>query len=76
MHTEPRFKPDLAALGHEVARRRQARGWSIDRLAEEAGISRKTVMSVEHATKGLKVATAYAVAQALGVSLAELVEVV
>lgn len=52
-----------------MARLRRERGWSIDRLAEAADVSRKTVINVENAHKGLRLSTAHA----LGVPLAELV---
>ena len=65
--------PDLRAFGHEVARLRRAKGWSIDALAEAAGISRKTVMNVESARKGLRLTTAHDLAHALDVPLGELV---
>lgn len=64
--------PDMRAFGVEVARLRRGRGWSIDRLAEEADISRKTVIAIEGAQKGLRVSTAHAIAHALGVPLGEL----
>lgn len=65
--------PDLVAFGHAVARLRRDRGWSIDRLAEVAGVSRKTVINVENAHKGVRLTTAHALATALDVRLAELV---
>jgi DNA-binding XRE family transcriptional regulator len=65
--------PDLVAFGHEVARLRRERGWSIDVLAETAGISRKTVINVEGAKKGLRLSTAHDIAHALDVPLSELV---
>lgn len=64
---------DLQAFGHEVARLRAAKGWSIDTLAEAAGVSRKTIMNIEHASKGLRLSTAHALAHALEVPLPELV---
>lgn len=66
---------DLRAFGHQVARLRHQLGWSIDRLAEEAGVSRKTIMNIESASKGLRLSTAHDLAHALGVPLPDLVGV-
>lgn len=70
---EPPPTADLRAFGHEVARLRAQKGWSIDTLAEAAGVSRKTIMNIEHASKGLRLSTAHDLAHALGVSLPDLV---
>lgn len=67
---------DLRAFGVEVARLRHERGWSIDALAEAAGVSRKTIMNVEGAKKGLRLTTAHDIAHALEVPLPDLVKAV
>lgn len=69
----PTPSPDLHALGVEVARLRNARNWSIDRLAAGSGVHRKTIIEVEAGRVAAKVSTLHAIAHALGVPLAELV---
>lgn len=64
---------DLSALGVEIARQRRAKGWSIDRLAEAAGVHRKTVIEVEAGRVAAKVSTVHALAHALGVDVGDLV---
>lgn len=74
MHpTPPIPPPDLVALGHEVARLRRERGWSLDKLADASGVSRKTLINLENAHKEPRVGTLHAVAHALGAPLATLV---
>lgn len=65
--------PDFRSLGHEVARLRAERGWSIDRLAEEAGVSRKSVINTEGAHNRPTLATLHGLAHGLGVPLSDLV---
>ncbi|MDK9638801.1 helix-turn-helix transcriptional regulator [Propionibacterium freudenreichii] len=69
----PAPKPDLRALGVQVARLRHDRDWSIDRLAAGSGVHRKTIIEVEAGRVAAKVSTLHAIAHALGVPLAELV---
>lgn len=59
----------------EIAKTRHARGWSIDRLAEESGVGRRTIINLEGAIKTPRIDTLYAVAAALDVPLADLVSV-
>jgi len=63
------------ALGIEIAKVRHEKGWSIDRLAEESGVGRRTIINLEGALKTPRVDTLYAVAAALDVPLTELVAV-
>lgn len=69
----PPPKPDLRALGVEVARLRHERGLSIDRLAEASGVHRKTIIEVEAGRVAAKVSTLHGIAHALGVPLPDLV---
>lgn len=69
----PTPKPDLRALGVEVARLRHDRGWSIDRLAAGSGVHRKTIIEVEAGRVAAKVSTLHSIAHALGVPLTQLV---
>ncbi|MFD4740639.1 helix-turn-helix transcriptional regulator [Streptomyces virginiae] len=76
MHTEP--PPDWAPARRRVigARLREARtvaGLSQERLAEMAGIDRKTVVRLEGGTSDARLTVWLRLARALGVSLAELV---
>lgn len=65
--------PDLRALGVEVARLRRERGMSIDRLAEAAGVHRKSIIQIEAGRVAAKISTLHGIAHALGVPLPELV---
>lgn len=65
--------PDQRSLGLEVARRRLAKGWSIERLAEEAELSRRSVINVENGHHLPDLRTVHALAHALDVGLGELV---
>lgn len=63
---------DAQALGHEIARRRKERGWSIDALARASYLGRKTIINVEQAHKIARVDTLHAIAVALDTTLADL----
>lgn len=62
-------------LGIEVARLRHRKAWSVDRLAQESGVGRRTIINLEGAVKTPRIDTLYVVAMALAVGLAELVDV-
>ncbi|KAM9866656.1 hypothetical protein ACIFOC_00862 [Leucobacter aridicollis] len=66
--------PDLLALGVEVARQRRAHGYSIDALAEAAGVHRKTIIQIEAGRVAARVSTLHGIAHALDAPLAELLE--
>lgn len=63
------------ALGILVARIRHEKGWSIDRLADESGVGRRTIINLEGAIKTPRIDTLHAVAAALDVPLRDLVDV-
>lgn len=66
---------ELAALiGARVRRRRQERGWTLDRLAEASGVSRRMVVNVEQGTTNPSVGTLLRLGDALGTGLPSLVE--
>jgi transcriptional regulator with XRE-family HTH domain len=69
---------DTAALasviGGRVRRERQARGLTLDRLAELAQVSRRMVVNVEQGAANPSVGTLLRLADALGVGLPALVE--
>ena len=65
---------DLArAIGARVRQVRQSRRWTLDRLAEVAGVSRRMVVNVEQGTANPSVGTLLRISDALGVGLPSLV---
>ncbi|WP_082965440.1 helix-turn-helix domain-containing protein [Gordonia sp. 852002-51296_SCH5728562-b] len=67
-------RPDLRALGWAVKQARESLGWSIDRLAEETEVSRRTILTVEAGQKSPNIRTLHALAHGLGVPVSELVD--
>lgn len=66
---------ELALLvGGRVRRLRQARGWTLDELAERSTLSRRTVVYVEQGSANASIATLLQISTALGASLASIVE--
>jgi transcriptional regulator with XRE-family HTH domain len=63
-----------SAIGARVKLERQARGWTLDRLAEVAGVSRRMVVNVEQGAANPSVGTLLRISDALGVGLPSLVE--
>lgn len=63
-----------SAIGARVRRERQSRGWTLDRLAEVAGVSRRMVINVEQGAVNPSVGTLLRISDALGVGLPSLVE--
>lgn len=63
-----------AAIGARVKQERRARDWTLDRLAEVAGVSRRMVVSVEQGAVNPSVGTLLRLSDALGVGLPALVE--
>ena len=66
--------PNLVAFGEAVARCRRARGLTIEQLANLSGVSRQTIGNVEKGHKAPRLDTVYALAWALDVSVASLVD--
>jgi transcriptional regulator with XRE-family HTH domain len=64
--------PRRQALGRHIARQRYARHLTVDDVAERTGLNRKTVMHVEHATVVPSLVTLLLIADALGVTVGEL----
>lgn len=62
------------AIGARVRRERQSRGWTLDRLAETAGVSRRMVVNIEQGAANPSVGTLLRISGALGVGLPALVE--
>jgi transcriptional regulator with XRE-family HTH domain len=61
------------AIGARVKEERQARHWTLDQLADAAGVSRRTLFSVEQGTVNPSVGTLLGISDALGVGLPALV---
>ena len=62
------------AIGVRVRQERQSRRWTLDQLAEAAGVSRRMVVNVEQGTANPSVGTLLRISDALGVGLPALVE--
>jgi transcriptional regulator with XRE-family HTH domain len=67
-------QPLASAIGARIRKERQSRRWTLDRLAEAAGVSRRLVVSVEHGEANPSIATLLRISDALGVGLPALVE--
>ena len=64
-----------AAIGARVRDERRARRWTLDQLAESAGVSRRALVNVEQGTANPSVGTLLRISDALGIGLPALVEV-
>ena len=64
--------PVLKALGRRVRELRVARGWSQERLADEAGLDRSYMSGVERGVRNISVLRLAEIASALRVSLSAL----
>jgi transcriptional regulator with XRE-family HTH domain len=62
------------AIGVRVRQERQARRWTLDQLAEGAGVSRRMLINVEQGAANPSVGTLLRISDALGVGLPALVE--
>ncbi|MGA2829145.1 MAG: helix-turn-helix transcriptional regulator, partial [Streptosporangiaceae bacterium] len=62
------------AIGVRVRQERQSRGWTLDQLAEVAGVSRRMVVNIEQGAVNPSVGTLLRISDALGVGLPVLVE--
>ena len=63
-----------AAIGARVKQERQSRRWTLDQLAQAAGVSRRAVVNVEQGAANPSVGTLLRISDALGVGLPGLVE--
>ena len=63
-----------SAIGVRVRQERQSRGWTLDRLAQAAGVSRRMVINVEQGAANPSVGTLLRISDALGIGLPALVE--
>jgi transcriptional regulator with XRE-family HTH domain len=64
--------PEL--IGQRVRQERQAQRWTLDRLAEVSGVSRRMLISIEQGVANPSIGILLKVSDALGVGLAALVE--
>jgi transcriptional regulator with XRE-family HTH domain len=62
------------AIGARVKQERQTRRWTLDQLAEAAGVSRRMVVNVEQGAVNPSVGTLLKISDALGIGLPALVE--
>ncbi|MDR6988349.1 transcriptional regulator with XRE-family HTH domain [Paenarthrobacter nitroguajacolicus] len=62
------------AIGARVKQERQSRGWTLDQLAEAAGVSRRMIINVEQGAANPSIGTLLRISDALGVGLPALVE--
>ena len=63
----------VAEIGRRVAERRRARGWTQAQLAEAAGIPVSAVGVIERGDRAAYVSRLWALADALGIRMADLV---
>ena len=63
-----------SAIGGRVRHERQARRWTLDQLADVAGVSRRMLVNVEQGAANPSVGTLLHLSDALGVGLPSLVE--
>jgi transcriptional regulator with XRE-family HTH domain len=66
--------PRRQALGRHIARQRHARRMTVDDVAEATGLNRKTVIHTENAIVVPSLVTLLLIADALGVSVSELLD--
>lgn len=65
---------NLKALRQELARLRAARGWSYDQLAEQTGLSRRTLIEIEQGRTVGTLATWHALAHAFDMPVGHLLD--
>ncbi|MFC6355295.1 helix-turn-helix domain-containing protein [Luethyella okanaganae] len=63
-----------AAIGARVKQERKTRHWTLDQLAEVAGVSRRMIVNVENGAANPSVNTLLRISDALGIGLPALVE--
>jgi quercetin dioxygenase-like cupin family protein len=63
-----------SAIGGRVRHERQARRWTLDDLAQAAGVSRRMLVNVEQGAANPSVGTLLRISDALGIGLPALVE--
>lgn len=71
----PTRDPNFEALRLTLARLRDERGWSFDELAERSGVSRRTLIEVEHGQSNGRLESWFRIAEAFETPLSDLVRV-
>jgi len=71
---EPPPPADLAELGHDVARARQAVDMTLDGLAERSGVSRRMLIEIEQGRVNCTIGVLHAIAHAVNVPLGRLAQ--
>jgi len=66
--------PDLTLLGNEIRRRRQALGWTLERFAEEAGLTPNYIGTIETGKRDVGITSLLALARALNCGVGDLFE--
>lgn len=61
-------------IGHRIARRRAARGWTVEALAGAAGVSRDSVIRAENGSRSTGLDVLLQLAAALGMTVSRLLE--
>ena len=62
-----------AAIGANVRAQRRSRSWTLDELAERAGVSRRVLVTIEQGSSNPSIATLLRISDALGIGLPALV---
>lgn len=65
---------DLAALGHAVAKARQAANLTLDGLAERSNVSRRMLVEIEQGRVNCTIGVLHAIAHAVAMPLGELAQ--
>lgn len=71
----PTRDPNFEALRLTLARLRDERGWSFDELAERSGVSRRTLIEMEHGQSNGRLESWFRIAEAFETPLGDLVRV-
>lgn len=69
--TYPTRDPDFAALRLQMARVRNERGWTFDKLEAESGVHRRTLIAMEHGTTNGRLDSWFRVAESFGIPAGE-----
>ena len=72
-HGAPQPRAELIALGIVVRRHREDRRWSVQMLADESGVSRRTVINIESGRHSAGFDSLLDVAACLGTKLSMLI---
>lgn len=64
--------PEAIAFGHRIRERREARAWTLEQLAEAAGMNPLQVGHIERGASDVKLSTIVKLANALGTTASEL----